>query len=113
MAGFVELYIDQGTTFNSIINLTDDTTNAAINVAGYTVKGQLRRSYYSANASGNLTCAITDAANGEITLFMGKANTSVLKAGRYFFDIITTDEANTTTRVLEGTIHVTPRVSLE
>ena len=30
MASYVELFIDQGTTFNNIINLTDDTTNTQI-----------------------------------------------------------------------------------
>jgi len=111
MAGFTELYIDQGATFNSVINLTDDVTNAPINIAGYTIESQLRRSYYSANASGNLVCAITDAANGEVTMFMSKANTANLKAGRYVFDVNMTDAGNVTTRILEGIITVTPGVT--
>lgn len=112
MAGYVELYIDQGTTYNSTINLTDDTTNAYVNVAGYSVSSELRRSYTSQNASGSFVCAVTDAANGEITFFMSKANTAALKPGRYFFDVITTDNSNTTSRILEGVVYVTPRVTV-
>lgn len=111
MAAFVELYIDQGTTFNNVINLTDDITNTPINVAGYIVRGQLRRSYYSSNPSANLTCTITDAANGEITLSMTDTQTSQIKAGRYLFDLETKDTNNVISRVLEGIITVTPEIT--
>jgi hypothetical protein len=111
MAGFVELYIDQGTTFNSTINLTDDTTNAPINVAAYTITSQLRRSYISANASGNITCTITDAANGGITLSMTSANTANLKVGRHVFDVRSANEQGVVSRLLEGMITVTPGIT--
>lgn len=108
MAGFVELYIDQGTTFNSTINVTDDTTNAPINVALYSISSQLRRSHLSANASGNLTCTITDAVNGTIVLSMTSANTTNLLAGRHFFDVKSTDGNGVVSRLLEGIITVNP-----
>lgn len=111
MTAYVELYIDQGATFNNIINITDDVTNAYVNVSGYVVTSQLRRSYYSTNVSANLTCTITDAANGEITLSMTAANTSMIKAGRYLFDVMTRDTSNVTSRILEGIITVTPGVT--
>ena len=34
MAAYVELYMDQGATFNNIINISDDITNANVNVSG-------------------------------------------------------------------------------
>lgn len=111
MAAYAELYLDQGTTFNNVINLTDDVTNAYINVSGYTVRSQMRRSYYSQNASATITCTITDAPNGEITMSMTAANTSNIKAGRYLFDVETVDRAGTTSRILEGIITVTPEVT--
>ena len=111
MAAYVELYLDQGTSFNNIINLTDDVTNTPVNVSGYIVTSQMRRSYYSTNASANITCTITDAANGELTLSMTAANTANLKPGRYLFDVKTTDKDNVVARVLEGIITVTPQVS--
>lgn len=110
MAAYVELYIDQGTTFNNIINITDDVTNAAVNVSGYTVTSQMRRSYYSANATANIVCTITDAGNGEITMSMTSSNTASIKPGRYLFDVKTTDASNVVSRILEGIITVTPQV---
>ena len=86
MAVYVELYMDQGTTFNNLIYLNDDLTNANINVSGYIITSQLRRSYYSQNVSANLVCSITDAASGEITVSLDAANTANIPAGRYLFD---------------------------
>lgn len=111
MAAYVELYMDQGTTFNSVINLTNDLTNANINVFGYSVTSQMRRSYYSANATANLTCTITNAQNGEITLSLNANTTANIKSGRYLFDVKLVDNVGVTSRVLEGIITVTPRVT--
>lgn len=111
MSAYVELYLDQGTTFNNVINLTDDVTNTPINVSGYAVTSQIRRSYYSSNITANIICTITDAANGEVTLSMTASNTANIKAGRYVFDVKAVDTSNTTSRVLEGIITVTPQVT--
>lgn len=111
MAAYVELFVDQGTTFNNVINLTDDVTNISINISGYTVSSQMRRSYYSANATANIICAITSPASGEITMRMDANTTANIKAGRYLFDLKTTDTNGIVNRVLEGIITVSPRVT--
>lgn len=111
MAAYVELFVDQGTNFNNVINLTDDITNLNVNVQGYTVISQMKRSYYSANASANITCSITNALNGEITMTMNANTTANIKAGRYLFDMRITDRDGVVSRVLEGIITVTPRIS--
>lgn len=111
MAGYSELYIDQGSTFNNVINLIDDVTNSYINVSSYVFKSQMRRSYYSANASANITCSITDASNGEVTLSMTAANTANLKPGRYLYDVECTDGEGIKSRLLEGIVTVTPEIS--
>ena len=111
MAAYVELFVDQGANFNNVINLTDDVTNLNVNVQGYTVMSQMRRSYYSANASANITCSITNALNGEITMTMNANTTANIKAGRYLFDMRVTDRDGVVNRILEGIITVTPRIS--
>jgi hypothetical protein len=111
MAAYVELYMDQGASFNNVINITDDLTNDYINVANYIVRSQMRRSYYSSNAAANLVCAITNAANGEITVTLAAANTSNVKAGRYLFDLETEDPTGIVVRVLEGIITVNPGIT--
>ena len=111
MAAYTELYIDQGADFNNIINLSDDLTNANINISGYIVRSQMRRSYYSANASANIICTITDAVNGEIVMSLNANTTANIKAGRYLFDVETVDRLGKTSRVLEGIITVTPEIT--
>lgn len=111
MAAYVELYMDQGASFSNIINLTDDISGANINIASYVVKSQMRRSYYSANAAANITCQITNAAQGEITMSLTPEQTANVKAGRYLFDLEIKDPTNAVARVVEGIITVTPRVT--
>lgn len=111
MAAYVELFIDQGTDFNSVIQLSDDPTNEYINVAGYQITSYLRRSYYSANTSANLICAVTDAANGEITLSLDAAHTANIKAGRYLFDVKIVDTNGHVSRPIEGIVEVLPQVT--
>jgi hypothetical protein len=111
MAAYVELYLDQGTTFRNVINLTNDITNEYMNVAGYTVRSQMRRSYYSQNPTANITCTVTNASTGEITMFLEPDDTKNIKAGRYLFDVEMTDTSNNVSRILEGIITVTPEVT--
>lgn len=107
---YAELTVDQGSTFESTIDLvTDD--GAVINVAGYVFTGQIRKSYYSTNPTANLTLAIVDAANGNVKVSISAANTANIKAGRYLYDIKMTDTSNTITRLVEGVITITPQVT--
>lgn len=110
MTDYVELYMDQGANFTSTIVLQDDNTNVYQNVSGYTITSALRRSLLSANASANLTCAVTDAANGEITLSMTAANTALLRPGTYLFDVKTLADGSYS-RLIEGIIIVTPAIT--
>lgn len=111
MAAYVELQMDQGATFNNIITLTDDTTNTAINIVGYSVRSQMRRSYYSVNATANIVCTITDGANGQVTMSLGASNTSNITPNRYLFDVETETTTGVVSRVLEGLITVTPGIT--
>jgi hypothetical protein len=111
MAAYVELFMDQGATFNNIITLSDDLTKEDVNIAGYVIKSQMRRSYYSKNATANIICTITDASNGEITMYIDAANTALIQAGRYLFDVEMLDPLNEKTRILEGIITVAPEIT--
>lgn len=107
---YAELTVDQGSTFESTIDLvTDD--GAVINVAGYVFTGQIRKSYYSTNPTANLTLSIVDAANGNVKVSISAANTANIKAGRYLYDIKMKDTSNTVTRLVEGIITITPQVT--
>lgn len=111
MAAYVELFMDQGADFRNIVNLTDDVTNDIIDLTDYQVRSQMRRSYYSLNASANIVCTITDTSNGEITMSLSSSNTANIKSGRYLFDMELIDGSGSVSRILEGIITVTPQIT--
>ena len=110
MASVSNLNLDQGATYSVSIIVNDD-TGSARNLTGYTGRSQLRRSYYSSSNTA-FTIAITNPANGEITLNLTAAQTANIKAGRYVYDLELVN-ANTLTveRVVEGIITVYPEVT--
>lgn len=109
MAAFTEITIEQGASFSTTVNVEDVYYNS-IDLTGYTASSQMRKSYYSSSAT-NITATVTGTANGEITMSMTAANTASLTPGRYVYDLIIDDGANTITRVVEGIATVLPSVT--
>lgn len=110
MAAYAEITIEQGATFRSTVNITDSQGDAQ-NLTNYSASSQMRKSYYSSSVS-TLTAIVTGNANGEITLSMTAANSSLLTPGRYVYDLIINYSVDgTVTRVVEGTATVLPSVT--
>ena len=110
MAQFVELDIDQGTTFNFNLDLTED-DGSPKNITNYTITSSISKSYYSTTPTANLIVQIPSAANGNVTLTLSASTTSNIKAGRYLFDIKQVTPANVTSRIVEGIITVNPQIT--
>lgn len=112
MAGYAELIVDKGTTFNSVITIADETTGLAVNVSGYTFNSQVRKSYYSVNSTATLVCTINDASNGNISISMSNTVTGSISPGRYVYDVRMVDKNGAVTRVVEGIMTITPQVTV-
>ena len=109
MAGFVELTLEQGANFNTVLDLKDAAGNI-LNLAGYAAAAQMRKSYYSTSAT-NFTVSITDASAGQITMSMNSANTSSVTPGRFVYDVLITSGTGVKTRIIEGIVTVLPSVT--
>ena len=109
-AAYTDLYMDQGADFGTTFDLVAD-DGTAINIAGYSFHSQIRKSYYSANATANLVITITDSANGNTTISLDAATTANISPGKYVYDVKMVDTANITTRILEGLMTITPEVT--
>lgn len=107
---YVELNIDQGTTFETSLDLTND-DGSTMNVTSYTFLSQIRKSYFSNTVTANITTTIVNAAAGNVKMSMTAANTANIKAGRYLYDLKMTSPSGVTTRVIEGIITISPQVS--
>lgn len=107
---YAELTLDQGATFNTTIDLAND-DGTPINIANNTFDSQIRKSYYSATVISEIAVSTVDAANGVIRLSVDAANTSIIKAGRYLYDVKMTSNTGNVSRIVEGIITVTPQVT--
>jgi len=110
MSEYVELYIDQGADYSTTITIQDDVTNLFTNVSGYVITSNLKRSLLSQSISGQFSCSVTDASNGEITLSMTEANTANLHIGTHMFDIKVI-VGSSVSRLVEGIIIVVPAIT--
>lgn len=109
-AAYTNLYMEQGTSFSTTITL-DDVYGNVYDLIGYTASSQMRKSYYSSNATATFTSSI-DTNKGTITLTLPSATTANIAAGRYVYDTIIQNTANNVvTRILEGIVDVSPRVT--
>lgn len=111
MATKANITIDQGTSFSTQIDLTDENDDP-IDLSAYTANAQIRRWYSSSNAAAVfVTNTGVNAAAGVLTLSLTADQTANLEFGRYVYDVKVADASNTITRIVEGIVTVTPRVT--
>ena len=108
MATVSNLYIDQGSDYSSIITLTNQ-NGTVMNLTGYTVQSQFRKSYQS-SASTSFVATVYNATAGQIRLQLAATASSAIAAGRYLYDIeiIGSGERQ---RVLEGIVVISPEIT--
>jgi hypothetical protein len=109
LADFVEIQIEAGSTFFTEVNVNDGNGNPK-DLTEYSVRSQLRKSYYSTTAI-NFEINIPDALNGIIEMSLSANVTSNIRAGRYVYDVEIEDSDNTVTRIFEGIATVLPNVT--
>jgi hypothetical protein len=109
MATVSNLAIDQGTTYSVTITVTDD-TGSARNLTNYTVRSQMRRSFYT-TANTSFAANVASPTDGTITLDLTSTQTSALKAGRYVYDVELVSNTQTVERIVEGIITIYPEAT--
>lgn len=103
------LILDQGSTFTTTVEVTDENDDP-IDLTNYTGAGQIRKHYTSSNAT-SFSVSLGGAA-GTITLGLTATQTANLVAGRYVFDVeLTSTGPGAVSRILEGIVTVTPQVT--
>ena len=108
MAAKANIVVDQGATFNTSLNLTDDAGDP-LDLTGYTASAQIRK-WYSSLTAVNFDVSIPSPTNGTIYLNLDAPVTANLVAGRYVYDVVVV-AGTTVTRVVEGILTVTPEVT--
>jgi hypothetical protein len=111
MASLKNLALDQGATFFVTLYLSD-AADVPLDITLYTLRGQMRRSYYSSDSVA-LTITSPNPTQGVMNVSLTPTETAALRPGRYVYDI---EIASTTapfnvTRVLQGIITVQPEAT--
>jgi len=104
LAEFIEYQIEQGATWSNDVTLTD-IYNTTLNLTSYTVKAQLRKSYYSTTA---VDFQVTTDTTGTINMELSAEVTATLRPGRYVYDLIAQDSDGVIIRLIEGIVTVIP-----
>lgn len=108
MAIKANLIIDQGASYSTSINVTDDDDNI-IDLTGYTAVAQMRKHYTSVTYySFDVT---VNGSQGDVVLSMSANATNIIPAGRYVYDCELTDTTGNRSRLVEGIVTVTPQVT--
>ncbi len=108
MALKANIIIDQGSTFQTTVNVTDENDDI-VDLTNYSAAAQMRKHYTSSNAY-NFTTSISPAL-GTVTLSMNANTTNTLEPGRYLYDCELTDNNGAVTRLVEGVVTVTPGIT--
>jgi hypothetical protein len=108
MAIKANIVIDQGTSFATTIDVTDE-DGVFVDLTGFTGAAQLRK-HYTSTAQTAFTVSIS-AGTGQVTLSLTANATNNVAAGRYVYDCELTDTAGTVSRLIEGIVTVTPGVT--
>tara|TARA_X000000368_G_scaffold180972_1_gene142873 strand:+ start:1579 stop:2169 length:591 start_codon:yes stop_codon:yes gene_type:complete len=103
--------IDSGEDFTQDFTLYES-GGKIINLSGYRAKSQIRKHPDSKTAI-NFSVSFPDRANGKINLSIPRWTTTLLKSGRYVYDIMVLKEDDKKEIVLEGSALVRAGVSTD
>ena len=109
MAITKNLTIDQGSTFTAKLQYVTN-SKIPVDLTGYTIRSQMRKSYKSANATATLIATVIDASAGNIQLSLDASTTANIKYGRYVYDA-KANIGNVAIKIFEGIVTVYPGVT--
>lgn len=110
MATYSNIYIDQGSTYASTIDVKDS-NGLPTDLTDYFVRGQMRRTYNS-TLFYDFILDIPNPTNGKIVISLSNNISATLKPGRYVYDIeIVHSTLGDVRRVVEGQVDVSPSVT--
>ena len=109
MATISNLFVDAGATYSNIITVSAS-NGQALDLTGYTVASQMRKSYASSTVY-NFTSSIYIANQGKVRLQLTPQQSEAIPAGRWLYDVEITSPSGTKTRVVEGIVTVTPQIT--
>lgn len=106
------LVIEQGFDFQTTFVLEDTVTTNFLDLTGYVIESQLRKTYSSSEKI-SFDAIASDVLGGTVTISLASTITSSLKEGRYVYDVkaVTGSGGGTVLKLVEGAALVRPGVT--
>jgi Flp pilus assembly protein TadG len=109
MATVANIFIDQGSDYSNIVTVTAS-NGQPLNLTGFTVASQMRKSYSSSTAYA-FTASILSTTLGQVRLQLTSTQSEAIPPGRYLYDVEVTSSTGSKTRVVEGIATITPQIT--
>lgn len=112
MAISINFTVDQGAKFSGVVTIQNE-DGTVYNLTGKTPYSQMRKSYYTSSYHTIGAAVEGDPTLGKVRLTITAAESGLIKAGRYVYDVEVHDDVDTddVKRVLQGIITVSPQVT--
>lgn len=108
-AGKLDFYIEKGTDWLRTITVKDS-DGVAVNITGYTVRGQLRETH-DASTKTDFTMTITDGAAGTFTVALTDTVTEGIEYNTGVYDVELVNLSGNVQRLLEGSVSLSDEVT--
>jgi len=109
MATYSNIYIDQGSTYSSVIDVKDS-NGLPFNLTDYQSRGQIRKSYSSPSTI-IFTTNINLPLQGKVEVSLTAGQTRAMKAGRYVYDVEIFNDEGYVMRIAEGQVEINPGIA--
>lgn len=109
MATVANIFIDQGSDYSNIITVAAS-NGQALDLTGYTVASQIRKSYTSSTAY-SFNAIVYSASQGKVRIQLSASQSEAIPPGRYLYDVEVSSAGGSRRRVVEGIVTVTPQIT--
>jgi len=109
-AKIINLVVEQNSDFQATITISNE-NGTKLNLTNYTAACSIKKSPNS-STSIPVTVSFINRVNGKIMLSMTSAETGALNGGRHVYDVIITSPTDFVTRVIQGSLLVSPGVTV-
>ncbi len=117
--GTIDAVGKQGSTWAFVMRLQDSDGNA-VDLTGYTGRGQIRKRYSSTDITASFTVTVdTPEMDGVVSVLMSSTVTTGITSGKtyrssaskYVYDIEIVSSGNVVTRLIQGKMYIDPEAT--
>lgn len=102
--------MEQGSTFQLDVTITDPDTELAIDLTGYTARSQARVNYADALPAFTFDVSVPSA-EGIVTMSLTDEATAVIAKGSYVYDLELVTPSGNVVKIIKGKVKVTPEAT--